>query len=135
MSGWALTISCWSMALTSRPCFSYSEKIARLPSRPPSSAEYQWNSTVFCKVPFWTASSLRRARNASRIVTVPLPSSSAPGAGRIEGSQRLIESWCAAITIVEFVWPGIVAMMELCCHGCGKASAWTPSAPDLSMMA
>jgi hypothetical protein len=45
------------------------------PSRPPSSAAYQWNSTVFAGA----KPTCDRRRNASRMVTVPEPSSSAPG--------------------------------------------------------
>jgi hypothetical protein len=59
------------------------------------------------------------------MVTVPLPSSSAPGAARMLGSQRLIESWCAPMTMVEFVFPGIVAMMLCWPHECSKCSAET----------
>lgn len=62
-----------------------------LPSKPPSSPAYQWNSTgPFLGVYPAPAST----RKASRMVAVPEPSSSAPGAGS-SGKWWLIESWCA----------------------------------------
>jgi hypothetical protein len=54
----------------------YERKTSAEPSRPPSSPEYQWNSRVFSGV----KRALARTRRASRMVTVPEPLSSAPGA-------------------------------------------------------
>ena len=67
-----------------------------------------------------------KTRNASIMVTVPEPSSSAPGAARREGRKRLMESWCAPTMIVLGDWPGMVAMMLDWPQEWGKASTRTP---------
>ena len=78
------------------------------------------------------SSDVRSTRSASRIVTVPDPSSSAPGAEKMEGRKRLMLSWCAPTTTVELLFPGMVAMMLFCPQGCLKCFAKAPclSAPE-----
>jgi hypothetical protein len=91
---------------------------------------------VFSALPLTMLSTDKMVRKTSKMVTVPLPSSSAPGAARTEGSHRLMESWWAPTITVLFVLPGMVAMMELWVQVCGNASTTTPclSAPASLMM-
>lgn len=70
----------------------YSAKMAWLPRRPPSSAEYQWNSMVLAALPSTISLDVSSTRIASSMVTVPLPSSSAPGAAKRAGKKRLMLS-------------------------------------------
>ena len=55
------------------------------------------------------------------MVTVPLPSSSAPGAGSTLGRKRFMLSWCAPTITVLLVLPGMVAIMECWPQECSKA--------------
>ena len=103
------------------------------PSRPPSSAEYQWNSMVFGAEPFAISGREMRTRRASRMVILPLPSSSAPGAGRTEGRKRLMLSWCAPTTTVLLLRPGMVAITEAWPQLCTKGL--TLATLELAMVA
>ena len=60
------------------------------------------------------------------MVTVPEPSSSAPGAARREGIKRLMLSWWAPMTTVRLDFPRMVAMLLFWPQGCLKVETVWP---------
>jgi hypothetical protein len=86
------TISCCSIAQTSRPAAAYWVKISCEPRRPPSSAAYQWNSMVFWSLLGPKSLSESRTRRASRIVNEPEALSSTPGARPVRRLAEFMES-------------------------------------------